>query len=254
MCSGCASRLSNPSKDSNFWASLPWLVGAHHSTLDLVRAPSQPSTPATCGRSRSCSQRSAELLPPRAPSHIFGSKSQPSELIALQSDPWAHCHRQVDHPHVCYPDPSVVQLLANVARLAPKQHVTLRLRTAIKHALTRQANKEGLSRTGLAERYLEEAIRMAEHPGVIFRAGPAGRRAAVVGGPDVWEVVETFLAEGRDVDATARYLNLPLGLVRSAIDYYADNREEVDEWIRRNRLLADEAEAATVRRRRVTSG
>ena len=95
---------------------------------------------------------------------------------------------------------------------------------------------------------------MAEHPGVIFRAGPAGRRAAVVGGPDVWEIVETFLAEGRDFDATARYLNLPLGLVRSAIDYYADNREEVDEWIRRNRLLADEAEAASVRRRRVTSG
>lgn len=95
---------------------------------------------------------------------------------------------------------------------------------------------------------------MAEHPGVMFRPGPAGRRAAVVGGPDVWEIVETFIAEGREVDATARYLNLPVGLVRSAIDYYADNREEIDEWIRRNRLFADEAEAASVRRRRVIGG
>lgn len=106
----------------------------------------------------------------------------------------------------------------------------------------------------MAERYLEEAIRVAEHAGVMFRSGPAGRRAAVVGGPDVWEIVETFVVEGRDVDATARYLNLPVGTVRSAIDYYADNRDEIDEWIRRNRLFADEAEAAAKRRRRVTSG
>jgi hypothetical protein len=106
----------------------------------------------------------------------------------------------------------------------------------------------------LAERYLEEAIRVAEHPGIVFRSGPAGRRAAVLGGPDVWEVIETFNAEARVIDATARYLSLPAGLARAALDYYADNRNEIDEWIRRNRLLGKEAEAVASRRRRVIGG
>lgn len=118
----------------------------------------------------------------------------------------------------------------------------------------RQANREGLTQTGLAERYLEEAIRVADHPGIVFRSGPAGRRAAVLGGPDVWEIIETFRAEGRKVDSAARYLSLPIGLVRAAVDYYADNRDEIDEWIRRNRRLAEEAEATASRRRSVALG
>jgi uncharacterized protein (DUF433 family) len=132
--------------------------------------------------------------------------------------------------------------------------VTLRLQSTLKEALSRQATKAGLSQTGLAERYLEEAVRVADHPGIVFRAGPAGRRAAVVGGPDVWEIVETFLAEKRNIGAAARYLNLPNGLVRAAIDYYADHTDEIEAWIRRNQLLADEAEAAAGRRRRVGGG
>jgi len=127
----------------------------------------------------------------------------------------------------------------------------LRLQSTLKEALNRQATKEGLSQTGLAERYLGEAVRVAEHPGIVFRGGPAGRRAAVVGGPDVWEIIGTFLAGKRNICAAARYLNLPNGLVRAAVDYYADHTDEIDAWIQRNRLLADEAEAAAGRRRRV---
>ncbi len=148
----------------------------------------------------------------------------------------------------------MLHLLAIVARKMLKQHVTLRLPTDLKQALSRQANKEGVTQTGLAERYLEEAIRVAEHPGIAFQSGPAGRRAVVVGGPDVWEIVETFLAEGRDARAASRYLNLPIGLVNAAVGYYADFRDEIDDWIRRNQLLADEAEAAADRRRRVAGG
>jgi hypothetical protein len=76
----------------------------------------------------------------------------------------------------------------------------------------------------------------------------------VVGGPDVWEIVETFLAEKRNVSAVARYLNLPNGLVTAAVAYYADHMDEIDAWIQRNQLLADEAEAAARRRRRVANG
>ena len=149
---------------------------------------------------------------------------------------------------------NVLTLLATVARSAPKQHVTLRLPSSLREALGRQASREGVTQTGLAERYLEEAIRVADHPGVLFRSGPAGRRAAVVGGPDVWEVVETFLAGGRNAAAAARYLDLPVGLVNAALDYYADYREEIDAWIHRNRRLAEDAEARAGRRRRVAGG
>jgi hypothetical protein len=37
-------------------------------------------------------------------------------------------------------------------------------------------------------RYAEEGARRDEHPLVTFRDGPTGRRAGLVGGPDVWEV------------------------------------------------------------------
>ena len=136
----------------------------------------------------------------------------------------------------------------------PKEHVTLRLRAHVKQALRRQATREGLTQTGLAERYLEEAIKIADHPGIVFRDGPAGRRAVVVGGPDVWEIVETFLAEGRDAGAAASYLELPIGLVNAAVGYYADHKPEIDRWIQRNRLLAEEGEAQARRRRDVMGG
>ncbi len=37
---------------------------------------------------------------------------------------------------------------------------------------------------------------MEEHPGIAFRDGPVGRRAALAGGPDVWEVIETLQNTG----------------------------------------------------------
>ncbi|HEY7076894.1 MAG TPA: hypothetical protein VH418_16060 [Solirubrobacteraceae bacterium] len=37
-------------------------------------------------------------------------------------------------------------------------------------------------------RYAEEGARRDEHPLITFRDGPTGRRAGLIGGPDVWEV------------------------------------------------------------------
>src|ERR1700722_15493416 len=38
-------------------------------------------------------------------------------------------------------------------------------------------------------RLVDEALRAREHPLITFKDGPAGRRARVVGGPDVWEII-----------------------------------------------------------------
>jgi len=137
--------------------------------------------------------------------------------------------------------------------VAQREHFSLRLSRETKRELERQAAQKGASKTRLAEQYLEEAVRMAGHPGIVFREGPAGRRAGLAGGPDVWEVVEVFLAEGRDLHATAGTLNLSHGLVEAAIGYFADYRAEIDEWIERNRRQAEEAEAAWRRRQALTS-
>jgi len=114
-----------------------------------------------------------------------------------------------------------------------------------------QAAARGATKTALAERYLAEAVAVAQHPGIVFRDGAAGRRAGVVGGPDVWEVIETFQDAGAGAAAAARYLELPVGLVQAAIGYYADNRAEIDGWIAHNAAVAGQAEAAWRRRQAV---
>ncbi len=97
----------------------------------------------------------------------------------------------------------------------------------------------------LAQRYVEEGLRMDEHPLVRFADGPSGRRARLVGsGGDVWEVVATVRDNDGDVTAAARYLGLSLGLVQAAIGYYGAHQDEIDDWIARNAREGDEARAA----------
>jgi hypothetical protein len=88
---------------------------------------------------------------------------------------------------------------------------------------------------------------MEDHPGIVFRDGPTGRRAGLAGGPDIWEVIATVRANGLDGEsalaATSEWGNLSLSQVRAAVRYYADYTQEVDERIARNVEEADAAEA-----------
>jgi uncharacterized protein (DUF433 family) len=92
-----------------------------------------------------------------------------------------------------------------------------------------------------------------DHPGIVFRDGPAGRRAALAGGPDVWEIVQTLketgLAHEQAIAATAEWGNLSHAQVNVALRYYADFREEVDERVARNREEAERQFAAWQRTR-----
>lgn len=104
-----------------------------------------------------------------------------------------------------------------------------------------------MSKSRLAQRYIDEGMRMDEHPGIVFRDGPTGRRAGLAGGPDVWEVMHVVRANGggdRGRRAALEWGGLSDRQIRAAVRYYGDYREEVDERIRRNIEEADEAEAA----------
>jgi hypothetical protein len=114
--------------------------------------------------------------------------------------------------------------------------------------LRRRSELAGTNKSRLAERYVDEGTRMDEHPGIVFRGGPTGRRAALAGGPDLWEVLTTLKsgkARGeKAISATADLLSLTDSQVRTAVRYYGAFPEEVDERIARNAEDADEAEAA----------
>ena len=106
--------------------------------------------------------------------------------------------------------------------------------------LDRRAIVEGRSRSTLIQRYVAEGIEMDEHPGIVFRSGPAGRRAGLVGGPDVWEVVAVHRSFD-DVQRTADWLEQPVSAIGIALGYHEAHRAEIDEWIRRNEEAAEAA-------------
>jgi hypothetical protein len=97
----------------------------------------------------------------------------------------------------------------------------------------------------LAQRYVEEGLRMDAHPLVRFAEGPSGRRARLIGsGLDVWEVIAAVREHKGDVAETAAYLELASGLVQAAVGYYGAYTEEVDEWIDLNQSDIASAHAA----------
>jgi uncharacterized protein (DUF433 family) len=110
------------------------------------------------------------------------------------------------------------------------------------------ARRRGEAKARTAERLIDEGLRMEDHPGIVFRDGPAGRRAALAGGPDVWEVLETLrgtrLTGEQAIVATAAWGALTHAQVRAAVRYYADYREEVDERIAFNSQEAERQQAA----------
>src|SRR5271169_6915699 len=90
----------------------------------------------------------------------------------------------------------------------------------------------GASAAGLAQRLIDEGLRMADHPGVIFKDGPSGRRAALAYGPDIWEVVK-FLREVDErgpaaLDAAAEAFAIDVNRVTVAVSYYGDYGDEID--------------------------
>ena len=119
--------------------------------------------------------------------------------------------------------------------------------------LEADARRRGEPKARAAERLIDEGLRMADHPGIVFRDGPAGRRAGLAGGPDVWEVIEALkgseMTGEAAVDAAAQWGGLTPAQVGLAVRYYGDFREEIDERIDTNRHEAERLREAWERAR-----
>jgi hypothetical protein len=109
----------------------------------------------------------------------------------------------------------------------------------------------GSSSSSVANMFVDEALRSHEHPGIVFRSGPTGRRAALSGGPDVWEIIAALNAI-REEDPQADHVSLlgSLGEVTGlsaaqvgvALRYYAAYPGEIDERIALNKEVAEREE------------
>lgn len=111
--------------------------------------------------------------------------------------------------------------------------LSIRFNPSVLDRLRRRAGGiPGATASGLAQRLVDEGLRQAEHPGLVFKDGPAGRRAALALGPDVWEVIRVLQEVDERgeaaVEAAAELLALAPSLVRVAMRYYAAHPAEVD--------------------------
>jgi uncharacterized protein (DUF433 family) len=117
---------------------------------------------------------------------------------------------------------------------------SFRFAASLLAALEERARSRGETASAVAERYLEEGLRRDTHPLVVFRDGAAGRRPALAGTRvDVAQVIETLRQSNNSIDETAEYLALPAGYVRAAVRYYADYRDEIDDWRERMHAIAE---------------
>ena len=127
------------------------------------------------------------------------------------------------------------------------QPLSVRLKEDTISRLGVRARRAHLPPRTLAQRYVEEGLRMDEHPLIRFADGPAGRRARLLGtGKDVWEVIAVVRDNDGDAAESARYLEIPLGLVQAAIAYYGAYTTEIDQLIELNDQETTEAHNAYI--------
>jgi hypothetical protein len=124
-------------------------------------------------------------------------------------------------------------------------NVSVRLDDALAERLRMRARAAGESLSDRLRRYAEEGARREEHPLITFRDGPTGRRAGLLGGPDVWEVTMWLddLAAAPDPVATlVEDSTLTRPQIEAALRYRAAYPDEITARIELHRRETASAE------------
>ena len=132
---------------------------------------------------------------------------------------------------------------------------SIRMTDSLAQRLRARAAESGEPVSRLAQRLIDEGLRMAVHPGIVFRPGPGGRRAALLNGPDVWEVIGLLRSlEARGdaaVGEAAQWLGVPVSAIGQALAYYGSFPGEIDEAIAANDAALAAAEVSWVNQQQV---
>lgn len=121
-------------------------------------------------------------------------------------------------------------------------NVSVRLDEGLAERLRLRARAAGESLSDRLRRYAEEGARRDEHPLITFRDGPTGRRAGLVGGPDVWEVAMWL-------DDLADESDPPAALAEDGVV----SRPQIDAALRYRAAYPDEIDARIELHRRETA-
>lgn len=123
--------------------------------------------------------------------------------------------------------------------------VSIRLDDELLSLVQADAKTQPTTVSSVIQTLLWEALRSRVVPGIVFRKGPSGRRPGIVGGPDVWEVIQGLKTTEEHGDqaiaSVASDLALSPSQVNAALDYYSRWPEEIDAWIADNQRVSDEA-------------
>jgi hypothetical protein len=109
-------------------------------------------------------------------------------------------------------------------------NVSVRLDDGLAERLRLRARAAGESLSDRLRRYAEEGARRDEHPLITFRDGPTGRRAGLVGGPDVWEVAMWLDDLAGEADPAADLAGegiVSLAQIDAALRYRATYPDEI---------------------------
>jgi hypothetical protein len=136
-----------------------------------------------------------------------------------------------------------------------KSTTSIRLDDGLRQQLAVRAAQEGTTVTELIERFVREGLACAAHPGIVFKPGPSGRRAALAGGPDVWEIAaalrRTKGSESRRVARLAEQFGVHERQIVIALNYAADHGDEIGSRIAANDHALSEAERIAAERQRL---
>lgn len=118
----------------------------------------------------------------------------------------------------------------------PTVQKSLRIPRTTQHAIEDLATEMGIDFSAAANQLLEEAVRARRCPGVVFTSGPSGRRATIAGtGLDVWELVATDRAQGKDERRLKKaYHWLTDAQLQAALAYADLYPDEIEARIRQN--------------------
>jgi hypothetical protein len=125
------------------------------------------------------------------------------------------------------------------------ENVSVRIEDSLAQRLRLRARAAGETLSDRLRRYADEGVRRDEHPLVTFRDGPSGRRAGLIGGPDVWEVVmwvEDLSTEPDPIAVLVEESALSRAQVDAALRYRAAYPDEIDARVELHR---QETAAAT---------
>lgn len=130
---------------------------------------------------------------------------------------------------------------------------SFRLTDKTLHLLDERAAEHGESSNALAQRLLDESLRMERHPLLRFREGGSGIRRPALAGTrlDVWQVIETLRAHDNDIESTAEYFAITPAQVRACVAYYADFQGEIDAYAAAEMDVADRERERWEREQRV---